>query len=107
MRSKRTKALAISRSVKEAVWKRQGGHSIFSGYPISVEECCCHFIPRSHGGLGIEENIFGATWQEHQVFDLNLVGDWKRESDLMHDMAVKHFKLHYPNWSRERLKYKK
>lgn len=60
-KSKRTKACEIKPSVKQKVWERQNGVSIFSGAPITVSECCCHYIPRSKGGLGIEQNILGMT----------------------------------------------
>ena len=56
MKSKRTKATDIPQKVKQAVWERDGGRCVVCG-------CCrnvmpnAHFIPRSKGGLGIEENI--------------------------------------------------
>lgn len=55
MKSKRSKATDIPQKVKQAVWERDGGRCVVCG-------CCrnvmpnAHFISRSKGGLGIEEN---------------------------------------------------
>lgn len=83
------------------------GMSLVSGKAISVAECCCHYIPRSKGGLGIEENIIGLTWEEHMVFDNNLPGSHRLESQMIKDVAKKHLKNSYKNWSEERLIFKK
>lgn len=83
------------------------GMSLVSGKAISVSECCCHFIPRSKGGLGIEENIIGLTWEEHMIFDNNLPGSHKLESQMMRDVARKHLRKSYKNWDEKRLTYLK
>lgn len=106
MRS-RTKALQISRDTKEKVWNRQQGKSIYSNKPISIEECCCHYVSRARSGLGIEENVIGLTWDEHPIFDLNEVGDHKEEHDEMRRLAKKHLKECYPYWNESILVYKK
>lgn len=103
--NKRTKALSIPMKVKKAVWDRQGGRSIVSGKPITVYECCCHFVPRSKGGLGIEENIVGLTYEEHMILDNNLPGNHSKESKKYKDLCEKHLKEHYPNWDRKDLVY--
>lgn len=112
--SKRTKALAIPKEVKEAVWKRQKGKSLFAPYqPISVEECCCHYIPRSRGGLGIEQNIFGCTMSQHRLFDNNVLKTpWDVKStnlkiEEMHTVVRNHFKLNYKDWNEDDLIYRK
>ena len=105
--NKRTKALQISPKVKNLVWIRQGGRSIYSGKPISVDECCCHYISRARSGLGIEENIVGLTHEEHRIFDLNEPGDHKKEWTEMREMAKKHLQSFYPGWNEEDLKYRK
>ena len=99
--------MQITRATKTLVWMRQGGRSIYSGKPISVEECCCHFVSRGRSGLGIEENIVGLTHEEHRIFDLNEPGDHKEEWQKMRDAARKHLMKFYPNWNEEDLKYKK
>lgn len=117
-KSKKAQATSIPRSVKEKVWARQKGRSLFAPYtPITVEECCCHFIPRSKGGLGIEENVFGCVQRpyrnEHLMFDGNeLVSPTEAKKynlsrDEMKTVVRNHLILHYPGWSEENLVYKK
>lgn len=103
----RTKALQIPKRVKNLVWIRQGGRSIYSGKPITVEECCCHYVSRARSGLGIEENIVGLTWDEHRIFDLNEPGDHAEEQKIMREKARKHLESFYPGWNEEDLKFKK
>lgn len=105
--NKRTKALAITKKVKNIVWMRQGGRSIYSGKPISVEECCCHFVSRARSGLGIEENIVGLTHEEHRIFDLNEPGDHRQEWEKMRKKAREHLEKFYPGWNEKDLVYKK
>lgn len=66
MTSKRTKALAIPMSVKRKVYDRDRGRCIFCG---EVGDPVAHYIARSHGGLGIEENIVAACWKCHLLMD--------------------------------------
>lgn len=106
-KSKRTKACEIKPSVKQKVWERQNGRSIFSGVPITVSECCCHYVSRSKGGLGIEENILGMTWNEHRIFDNNVVGASFQVYQKMREMARNHLKENYPGWNEESLVYRK
>lgn len=107
MKSKRTKATSIPYRVKKAVWDRQMGMSLVSGKAISISECCCHYIPRSKGGLGIEENIIGLTHEEHMVFDNNLPGSHKYESQMIGAVAKKHLQASYDDWSEDKLVYRK
>ena len=105
--NKRTKALSITWNTKEKVWKRQHGRSLYSGKPISVSECCCHFIPRSKGGLGIEENIIGLTYEEHMIFDNNLIGSHLAESKLIEKKAREHLMKSYSDWDESKLIWRK
>ena len=105
--AKRTKALQIPQRVKQIVWIRQGGKSIWSGKRISPSECCCHYIPRSRSGLGIEENIVGLTQEEHMIFDLNEPGDHLAVQQAMRKKARDHLKSFYPGWNEDDLKYRK
>jgi len=105
--NKRTKALQITQKTKFKVWERQDRRSIISGTPISVSECCCHYIPRTKGGLGIEENIVGMTNEEHMIFDNNVIGGQKELSQQWREIARRHLKAHYPNWSEDKLIYRK
>ena len=57
----------IPRSVKRTVWERDGRRCILCGRPEAGP--WCHFIPRSQGGLGIEENIWTGCQRCHSLFD--------------------------------------
>ena len=48
---KQTKATEIPKKVKEIVWKRDKHKCIFCHKQVPIECSCCHFIPRSLGGL--------------------------------------------------------
>ena len=52
---KRTKALNIPSAVKKAVWERDRHYCVLCGSPYAMPNA--HYIARSQGGLGIEENI--------------------------------------------------
>ncbi len=52
---KMTKATSIPKSVKEAVYERDGGRCILCG--CNNGEPVAHVIRRSQGGRGIEQNI--------------------------------------------------
>ena len=56
MKSKRSKATDIPMSVKKKVWERDCGRCVVCGNHCNVMPNA-HYIPRSKGGLGIEENI--------------------------------------------------
>ena len=59
MKSKRTKATNISPKVKQKVWERDQGRCVICGNNYNVMPNS-HFIRRSQGGLGIEQNVFTA-----------------------------------------------
>jgi len=101
MRKKRTKALAISPRVKEAVWERDGGRCIVCGSPNAAPNA--HYIARSHGGLGIEENIATLCHDCHRIFDFGVAG----EQETIGKILRAHFKIHYPDWDDDNLIYRK
>lgn len=47
----RTIALSIPREVKQKVWERDNHKCINCHKYVSVDNSCCHYIARSHGGL--------------------------------------------------------
>jgi len=101
-----TKAKSISDETKQAVFDRQKGKSVFSKRPITKEMCCCHFVGRGVSGVGYEWNIFGATPDEHRLFD-----ESKQIANLTHEQCVSvirnHLILNYRNWEQEKCKYHK
>lgn len=62
---KRTKALSILAKVKQTVFERDQ-HCILCGKPGNPD---AHFIARSQGGLGIEQNIVTLCLECHQAYD--------------------------------------
>lgn len=107
MKSKRAKATDISMSVKKKVWERDKGRCVLCG------NCCnvmpnAHFIPRSKGGLGIEENIITLCTELtpnkcHRRYDFGT----REERDEIREYLRQYLKSKYPNWNEEDLYYKK
>lgn len=95
---KRTKACAISKKTKERVFERDMGACIFCGAPGLPE---AHVIPRSHGGLGIEQNIVTACRLCHHKLDNST------DRQQMLQKAAEHLMRHYPDWNKKDLIYDK
>lgn len=55
-----TKQYEISVDVKIKVWERDRHECIFCHKKVDWRNANAHFIPRSAGGLGIEQNVFTA-----------------------------------------------
>lgn len=98
---KRTIATDIQKGVKEAVWKRDGYECIFCHEKVPMFNSNAHFIPRSQGGLGIEENIFTACDKCHQEQDNGL------KTQKMEKEVEEYLKSKYEDWNKENLVYKK
>ena len=103
----RTKALAIPKAVKQAVSARDS----FDGWP-----CCilcgkpapneiawsnAHYIARSQGGLGIEENIVTLCPGCHRDYDQSD----RREEIRVHIKAC--LQSRYTDWNENNLTYEK
>ncbi|MCB6992408.1 hypothetical protein LI177_02775 [bacterium 210820-DFI.6.37] len=99
--SRRAKACAIPTAVKMKVWERDEHRSIFSGSPNAFPEC--HYVSRANNGLGVEENIFTATREEHRKFDSGTA----EEREEMKKYAEQYLRSKYPDWDPEKLVYKK
>lgn len=109
MKSQRTKALEIPIKVKQAVAERDSfnGHPccIWCGRPAPVSNPLAfsnaHYIPRSNGGLGVEENILTLCWECHMRFDQST------ERDKMKDFFKRHLMNVYPEWDEKKMVYRK
>ena len=99
MKSKRSKATDISRKVKETVWERDGHRCIFCGSPQAMPNA--HYIPRSHGGLGVEENIVTACMFCHDRMDHTT------ERPLFLKAARDYLAARYKGWNEDTLVFKK
>ena len=67
MKSQRSKATDIPQKVKKIVWERDGHRCIFCGSYYAMPNT--HVVPRSKGGLGIEQNIVTACLNCHRNMD--------------------------------------
>ena len=107
MKSRKSKATDIPMSVKKRVWERDNGCCVICGNNYNVMPNA-HYIPRSKGGLGIEQNIFTACTRLtdndcHYKFD----NGTKEEKEKLKKIVSDHFKSIYPNWSEDKLYYNK
>lgn len=100
-KSKRTRSLEISKKTKKIVWERDNHRCIFCNKLVRWELANSHFIKRSHGGLGIEQNILTNCEECHRLFD----DSPKREE--MFQFASNYLEMKYPNWHEIQLTYKK
>lgn len=97
--SKRSKATDIPRKVKERVWERDGGQCIICHSPYAMPNA--HYIRRSQGGLGIEQNVVTLCLDCHNRFDN---GDKREEfGNIIRD----YLKSQYPGWDEKELVYRK
>lgn len=96
---KRTNALAISKKVKDVVWERDCHCCVWCGSPYAAPEA--HFIARSQGGLGIEENILTLCRECHRRYDQT----WHRE--MMRKFFREYLMSRYPGWDEYNLIYRR
>lgn len=98
-KSKRSKACDISQKVKEKVWERDGHKCIICGSHYAMPNA--HFIPRSKGGLGIEQNIVTLCRECHHKTDN------ASQRQQMLEIIEEYLKKHYKNWNKDNLIYNK
>lgn len=98
MRSERTKACDIPLKVKRAVWERDGERCIICGSYRAMPNS--HYIKRSRGGLGIEENITTMCLRCHDAFD-------GAGREALKPKVAAYLKSKYPGWDESKLIYKK
>lgn len=102
-----TRATAISKRVKDAVRKRDGGRCILCGRTGGPH---CHVVRRSAGGMGVEENIVTLCDDCHRAYDegVNMsrfgAGTTRESIRCFLESYLKQF---YPGWTAESVIYKK
>ena len=99
MKTKRAKACDISKKVKDIVWERDEHRCIICGSYLAMPNS--HYIRRSQGGLGIEENIVTMCMRCHQMYDQG------PERELIATYTERYLRSKYPDWNKEKLIYKK
>lgn len=97
-KSKRAKACDIPLKVKQAVFERDGW-CVFCGNPNASPNA--HYISRSQGGLGIEENVLTLCNDCHRRYDQTT--DRKQMREFFKD----YLQSKYEGWSESNLYYKK
>ena len=107
MKTKRSKATDISMSVKKKVFERDHGRCVVCGNDYNVMPNA-HYIPRSKGGLGIEQNIVTLCTeltenQCHRKYDFGTANERK----IIGEKIKEYLKRKYPDWNEEDLVYKK
>ena len=99
--NRRTKELGINKKVKMVVWERDHHECIFCHKRVEWNYANSHFIRRSQGGLGIEQNIMTNCEKCHYKYD-----NTKAREEMM-KYAEKYLRSKYINWNRNDLLYKK
>lgn len=107
MKTKRAKACDIPASVKRKVFARDNGRCVVCGNSVNVMPNA-HYISRSKGGLGIEQNIVtlctNLTENKcHYKFDSGT----KEEREFCGERIKSHLKSCYTDWQEEYLYYQK
>ena len=99
--SKRAKAVDIPTSVRKKVLVRDKGFCVVCGQPGIPNS---HYIKRSQGGLGIEQNVVCMCVKCHNAYDN---GNDKMKTKMIHDKVKKYLKRQYKDWKEDNLYYKK
>ena len=103
--NKRTKATMITPAAKAAVWERDGGRCLWCG--AYNAEPNAHYIPRSRGGLGIEQNILTLCFKRHRIFDQPSTEAEVATSRRMKQSYKHYLKSRYPGWDEKKMVYRK
>ena len=101
MKSKRSKATNITQKTKQIVWERDNQSCIIcgkTGYGVMPNS---HYISRSNGGLGIEQNIVTLCSNCHRTYDQSTKHNEYKE------FIKNYLQSKYADWNEADLVYKK
>lgn len=96
---KRTKALSISKEVKDKVYRRDRQCCVWCGSPAG--EPVAHYIARSQGGLGIEQNVLTLCFRCHHKYDQTSA------RKTMRNFFASYLASLYPGWDEKYLVYRR
>jgi len=95
---KRTKAMQIPTAVKRKVLERDGC-CVVCGSNQGIPNA--HYIARSHGGLGIEQNIVTLCINCHNAYDNSPM------RRIIGQQIKEYLQSKYPDWDEQKLYYSK
>ena len=99
---KRKTATDIAAPVREKVKRRDNHRCVYCNTPYSLQ--LAHvFVNRSHGGLGVEENLVTLCIEHHMTLD----NGRKEKSEPIRNVVEEYLKMHYPQVDLKNLKYRK
>lgn len=99
--SKRAKALEFSAKTKKNIWERDKGKCIICKTTHAAPNA--HFIRRSRGGLGVEQNGLTLCHSCHDRYDSGR----QDESDELFCFFSAYLQSKYPVWDKNNLIYDK
>lgn len=97
--SNRAKSCDISKKVKDAVWERDNHRCVLCGKREAMPNA--HYIPRSHGGLGVEQNIVTLCRECHNALDNST-----QRTALLGDVK-EYLRRKYKEWDETALVYRR
>ena len=97
--NKRTKALSITKAVKDIVWERDSHQCIICGNAYAQPNA--HYISRAQGGLGIEQNIVTLCANCHRRYDQSTL-----RTPLRRFISA-YLESCYEDWDEQSLVYRK
>ena len=107
-----TRAKEFSTKTREVIKERDKTSCIFCkmGYHMKsttqagyLMKSIMHYIPRSQGGLGIEQNGAIGCQYHHELLDN---GNKGLRGEML-ELFKEYLQEHYPNWNEQDLIYKK
>jgi 5-methylcytosine-specific restriction endonuclease McrA len=106
MKSQKAKVCDIPKKVKDIVWERDNHRCVICGDSRAFPNA--HYIPRSQGGLGIEQNIVTLCGNFspnhcHYTYDF---GSREQRDDIRQKLRD-YLSSHYDDWEEEKLKYRR
>lgn len=98
---KETKETDISDEVKKIVWERDNHRCIICNKEVPMKCANAHYIKRSQGGLGIEQNICTLCPECHFEEDMG------QNTKLYEQKMKTYLKSKYDEWDEKKLYFKK
>lgn len=100
-KSKRSKACNVPQKVRETVCERDHGRCVICG---AYGKSNAHFVPRSAGGLGIEQNVVTLCGYCHHMYD-NGYDKHMNVREVFGYRIEKYLRSKYTDWDKSKLYY--